>query len=92
MIARRAEILPDGENVAAHSSQIAEYIKQFMRLFAEAHHHARFRDSAGVQLFGVAQQLQRTLIARAGADNAIQPRHRLGVVVHHLGLGIDHNA
>ena len=43
MIARWPQVLPDGQDVAAHGGQIAEYIKQFMRLFAQPHHHARLR-------------------------------------------------
>ena len=34
------KVLADGENVAAHGSQIAKDVKQFRRLLADAHHHA----------------------------------------------------
>ena len=46
----------------------------------------------GPQLFGVAQQLEGTLVARAGADHAIEARHGLGVVVQDFGPGVDDDA
>ena len=46
----------------------------------------------GPQLFGVAQQLEGALVARAGADDAIEARDRFGVVVEHLGAGLDDDA
>ena len=47
---------------------------------------------AGLQLFGVAQQLKRPLVARAGADDAIEARDGLGVVVQDFGRGFDDDA
>lgn len=55
MIPRGAQILPDGQDVATGVRQIAEDFQQFVRLFAEADHHAGFGNSRGVQLLGVSQ-------------------------------------
>ena len=46
----------------------------------------------GLQLFGVAQQLEGALVACAGADDAIEARHGLSVVVEHFGAGFDDDA
>jgi hypothetical protein len=65
--------------------QIAEDFEQLVRLFAEADHDAGLGDPFGPQLFGVAQQLKGALVARAGADHAIEARHGLSVVVEDFG-------
>ncbi len=44
---------------------------------------------SGRSLFGVAQQLEGSLVARAGSHHAIEARHGLGVVVQHFGFGFD---
>ena len=72
--------------------EVAEDCEQLVRLFAEADHDAGLREPFGPQLFGVAQQLEGTLVARAGADDAIEARDRLGVVVEDFGAGIDDDA
>ena len=61
-------------------------------LFAEADHDAGFGEPFGPQFFGVAQQLESALVARAGADDAIEARDGLGVVVEDLGAGVDDGA
>ena len=61
-------------------------------LFAEADHDAGLGESCGPQLFGVAQQLKGALVARAGADDAIEARDGLGVVVEDFGAGVDDGA
>ena len=57
--------------------EIAEDLEQLVGFFAEADHDAGLCDASGPQLFGVAQQLKGTLIARAGADDAIEARARI---------------
>ena len=74
------------------AGEIAEDCEQLVGFFAKADHHAGFRDPFGPQLFGVAQQLEGALVARAGADDAIEARDRLGVVVEDFGAGIDDGA
>ena len=92
VVARGAQILADGEDVAADGGEIAEDCEQLGGLFAEADHDAGFGEAFGAQLFGVAQQLKGALVARAGADDAIEARHGLGVVVEHFGAGLDDGA
>ena len=51
-----------------------------------------FVSAFGPQLFGVAQQLKGALVARAGADDAIEARHGLGVVVEDFRARVDDRA
>ena len=92
VIARRPQILPDRQNVATYCGQVAKHIQQFMRLLTDPHHHSRLRRPSGIQLFGIAQQLETPLVPRPRPHHPVQPRHRLRVVVQHLGPRIHHNA
>src|SRR5579863_4806573 len=64
MIARRPQILADGENVAAHPGQIATYLQQFASLFPQPDHHAGFGHPRRVQLLCVLEQPQRAFVTR----------------------------
>src|ERR1035441_9593816 len=91
VIARGAQILTDGQNVATGRGQIAEDLEQLGGLLAQAHHHAGLGKPRGPQPFGVAQQLQAPLIPRPRAHRAVEPRHRLDVVIKHLRPRLDHH-
>ena len=45
----------------------------------------------GSTTLAILQQAQRALVTRSRTHHPIQPRHRFGVVVQHLRLGLDHN-
>ncbi len=92
VIARRAQVLADGQDVAVHGSEIAEDREQFVCFFAQAGHHPGLGNSGGVELLGKLQQLQRALISRAGPYDSIEPRHGFRVVVKDFGPGFDNNA
>lgn len=62
MLARGLEILAERENVDALASNFLHGTKNFVALFAEAEHHARFRGHRGRHLFGAAQQFKRTFV------------------------------
>ena len=89
VIARGAQVLADSEDVAADSGEVAKDVEQFVGLFAEADHHAGLGNADRVELLCIAQQLERALIARAGAYDAIEPRDGFGVVVENFRLGVD---
>ncbi len=46
----------------------------------------------GSRILAYSSSAKRSLVARAGAHHAVEARHRFGVVVQHLGLGLDHDA
>ena len=47
---------------------------------------------AGFNSLANCEQPQRSLVARAGADDAIEARHGLGVVIEDFGAGVDDDA
>ncbi len=57
----------------------------------QPHHYAGFGHHPGRKRLGVLEQTQRALVAGAGADHAIEPRHGFGVVVENVGLGVKHD-
>ncbi len=60
------------------------------RALAEADHDAGLGEQAGSSLLGAVQQAQRVVVARAGPDVGVEPRHRLEVVVEDVRAGGDH--
>ncbi len=92
VVARRAQVLADSQNVASRAGQIAKNFEQFVRFFTEANHHAGLRYAAGPQLLRVAQQFQGPFVTRAGANNTIKSRHRFSVVIEDLRSGLDDSA
>ena len=75
VVARGAQILADGEDVATGGGEIAKDLEQLVSFFAEADHDAGFGEAFRAQLLGVAQQLEGALVTRARADHAIETRH-----------------
>src|ERR1700722_5744510 len=55
VVARRAQILADSENVAANPGEIAKNFEQLAGLLAEADHHSGFCNARWPQLLRVAQ-------------------------------------
>src|SRR5580698_5875933 len=90
MVARWAQILADGEDVALDGSQVAENVEQFGSFFANANHYAGFRHAHGPEFFGIAKKFERSFITGARTNHAIEARHRFGVVVQDIGLSIDY--
>jgi len=74
------------------SGQVVKDLKELAGLFAQANHDAGLGNARGVEFFCVAEKLKRAFVARAGADNAIEARNGLRVVVEDLGAGFDDNA
>ena len=59
--------------------------------FAEAQHQAGLGGDLRVRFLGAAQQLERALVDGALAHLAVEPRHRLGIVVEHVGARGEHD-
>ena len=89
VVARGAQVLADGEDVAMYCREVAEDFEQLAGLFAKADHDAGFRHAGGIQLLGIAQQFECPLIARAGTDHAIEPRDGFRVVIEDFRPRID---
>ena len=91
VIARRTQVLADGEDVAADCGEVAKDGEEFVGFFAETDHDARFCYAGGVEFFGVTQQLKRTLITSTRTDDSIQARNGFGVVIENFWLRVDDN-
>src|ERR1700733_1480777 len=74
VIARRTQILTHGKNVDAAATEIAKHLDQLFRGFAQPNHHAALGDYAGRKLFGIFEQVESALVARAGAHGTIESR------------------
>src|SRR2546427_8283532 len=83
------QVLADGQDVGARLPDAAHRLAYLFRLLAQAHHDAALGDEAG--RLRAAEQPQRAFEAGAGAHLAVEPRHRLRVVVQDVGRGVDHD-
>src|SRR5207237_3539853 len=81
MLARRLQILADGQEIHIRRAQIVHYLQDFMALLAEAHHDARLGEDGGVDLLDPLQQPDRMEVARAWAHAKIARGHGLEIVV-----------
>ena len=82
----RAQILPDGQQVAVHGAQVGHRLPHFVLAFAHAHDDARLGGQGRGQFLDAAQQFQRPAVIPPGAHPPEYPFHRLDVVVEHLRL------
>jgi hypothetical protein len=91
VVARRAQVLADGQHLDAVLAQHAERLEQLFARLAEPGHQARLRhDALAAHLLGVAQHTAGAQELRAAAGEWVEPRHRLDVVVEDVGaLGDD---
>ena len=90
VLARRLQVLADGEEVDVGRAQVVHHLQHLLALLAQAHHDARLGEHGGRQLLHLLQQPQRGEVARARADLEIEPRHRLEVVVVDVGPRLHH--
>jgi hypothetical protein len=56
---------------------------------AQADHHAGLGELGGIAFLDPLQQAQRMVIAGAGADLQIEPRHGFQIVVEDVRAGVD---
>ena len=81
---RGLQILADGQEIDVGDPQIVHDLHDFRLRLAQADHQAGFGEDRRVDLLHPVEQAQRLVIARAGPDRRIQPRHGLQVVVEHV--------
>ncbi len=82
---RRAQVLGDGDDLAAGVVQVAQRLADLIAGLAHAEDQVRLGHQAVVA--GLGDDVQRPLVAEPGPDPAEDPRHRLDVVREHLGPG-----
>ena len=85
MLARRLQILADGEEIDARGAQIVHHLHDLFAAFAQPHHQARFGEAVRHQFLGALEKPQRREIARAGPHRQIKPRHGFEIVVEDVG-------
>ena len=87
---RGTEILADRQNSAADIAKIPERGRELLVLLAEAHHHTGLRGDVGGVAAGAIEQLQRPRVPSPRSRHLVQPRNGFGVVIEHVGPGIEH--
>ena len=90
MLARRLQILADGEEIDIGRAQIVHHLQHFVPLLAEADHDAGLGEHRRIEFLHLLQQADRMEIARARPHGQIARRHGFEIVVEHVGLGRDH--
>ena len=85
---RRLQVLADGEEIDVGDAQVVHHLGDFGPGFAEADHQAGLGEDRRDPLLHAVEQAQRLVVARAGTDGGIQPRHGFQVVVEHVGPGV----
>src|SRR5688572_33470656 len=71
VLARRLQVLADGEEIDVSGPEIIHELKHSFALLAEADHDAGLREDRRVQLLSALEDAQRMEVARAGADTRI---------------------
>ncbi len=91
MVHGRCEVLADREHVYVMCAHVAHDVDDLFVRFAETHHHSALGGYLREPPLEALQQLQRHMVVRSRTRLLVQPRHRLEVVVHHIGgcLGED---
>ncbi|CAI7642649.1 unnamed protein product [Penicillium discolor] len=83
----RAEVLGDGDDVAAGIVEVLQRLDDLLRLLAHAEDEVRLRDESGVA--GLRENVEGALIAERRSDALEDAGHGLHVVREHLGTGIE---
>src|SRR5215211_4222670 len=89
VVLRGTEVLPDGQDVHVMLTQVEHGVLDLLLHLAQAHHETALGQPLGVELLGVAQDLERSPVLRLGTDRPVQARHGLDVVVEGVGPGVD---
>ena len=85
MVTARLEVLADGQHLATVAPQVAHHFDDLLVCFTEPHHQPRLGGHLGMPGLEPLQEVERPLVVGAGTRLAVQPRHRLQVVVEHVG-------
>ena len=92
VLRRRLQVLADRHDVDAVRAQIAERVDNLVVRLAEPDDDPRLRENGILgDLLRAREQPERSVVGRlAAAHLAMQPAHRLDVVVEHVRLSADH--
>ncbi len=85
MLARRLQVLADGQEIDIGRAQIVHQLQDFVPLLAEADHDAGLGEHRGIEFLDPLQQADRMEIARARPHGEIVRRHRFEIVVEDVG-------
>jgi hypothetical protein len=72
-------------------AQIAHHSEHFVGRFAQPEHQAGLGGDVRPGAFRVRQNVERAVVPRAQPDLAVEPRHGLGVMVHHVRSRFEHH-
>ena len=86
----RAEVLGDGDQLAAGVVQVAQRLADLLAGLAHAEDQVGLGDQAEVA--GLGEHVERAVVAERRADPLEDPRHGLDVVREHLGPRLEHLA
>jgi hypothetical protein len=84
--------LANRQNLAVDLSQVTQDVHHFVERLAEPHHQPGLGRNGGRPPARAIEEFERARVAAAGPRDAIQARHRFGVVVEHVRPGLEHRA
>src|SRR5439155_306221 len=73
-------------------AQIAQLVHDHAPHLAKPHHQAGLRENPRRESACAREDLQRAIVAAAGPRRAVEPRHRLDVVIEDVRTGVEHGA
>jgi len=92
MLTRGTEVLTDGQDVHVLRAQVPHRDQQLVPLLTQPTDDPRLGESAGIHHFGPSQQLERPGITAAWSRQPVQALDGLEVVVHDVGLRVEHDS
>src|SRR5262245_11750524 len=87
---RRAQVLAEREHDDVDRAQVPHRGHQLVALLAEPEDEPGLGHEVGRGAARAPEQLERPLVAAAVARDLVEPWDGLGVVVQHVGAGVDH--
>ena len=89
VLGRGPQVLAEREDLHVRRPEVRHGGQQLVPLFAQAQDDPRLGHEPGRSRAGAAEQLERALVAAPVARHLVEPRHRLGIVVQHVGPRFD---
>ena len=82
------QVLPEGEDLNADLDRIVQELLHIIAPLAEPEHDARLDEHIAVQLAGVGEHPERSVVPGTGPYGPVEPSYGLHVVVEDLGTRI----
>jgi len=89
VLARRLQVLADGDEIDVGSAQVVHQLQHFVTLFAETDHDAGFGEHRWIEFLDALKQADGVEVSGAWTDGEIVARYGFHVVVEHIGFGGD---